>query len=163
MNAPCRAFLLVAWFLALCCCPALAQWRITATENYITKTTDPVASVAAKELSGGVIATLQVECLVNRAVGGWLTTVILSTKLAPGGAPLTFRIDDRPRERSIMPVSTRHDSIPIHGLDAGELRSAKRLRLEVTPVGSPTLVYEFDVTGADHALQGVPCIKTPDR
>ena len=135
---------------------AAEAWQLHSAKDPITDKPVRIASVEAKGADGGMTAAVQLECPDDRLVGGHVVSFLFSPRMRGGSLGIRYRIDDREVEMRFL--VSKGDVVSVPNIDLDQLRRAKRLRLEIFPVRSEPLFFEFDVSGAERAFAHVPCV-----
>jgi hypothetical protein len=138
---------------------AVSAWKIESSKDRMTDQTVSVASVAAKESSGGVRAELVLQCLHDKLVGGRLLTVFLSQKFTQGRIGFSFRVDSRALQQRIGAVGTALNTIFVGNARNVLSGDSHRFRLQIFPAGSSVLFYDFDISGVKDAFKAVACVE----
>lgn len=104
---------------------------------------------------------MQLDCYVSESIGGLGLALILSKEPPRGFMAWRYQFDDGP------PVQTKpySRSLPAENIQLGDrsspevkgLMNAKRLRLTLLPADGSELPFDFDVSGAAEAAQGLAC------
>jgi len=133
--------------------PALAEWQVS---TYIDPMTDRTTIVATLPAVAGQ-GTLRVACLNGRQT----PEISFPTQVSFLRIKTEHRFDDDPIVARIAPVSRDGRELGLWVGDpvaaAKRLAKAKRLRVQIFPVGTPAAFVDFDTTGADKALGQVKC------
>ena len=140
---------------------AHAEWRIKSFLDRLTEKTVKSARVEAKQEDRGIRASLVIQCLDNRLVGGHIVSLHTSERLTPGRIALYYRLDDGDNVTRFAEVGTDLMSISLQGnITDGLISSntAKRLRIELFQLDGPKLYYDFNISGMAKALREVPCV-----
>jgi hypothetical protein len=141
--------------LLLSCSTANAEWTIESVKS----------PPPEREMKRGFVpsrtdeATLQLEC-VN---GAQLLSVSVAKDLSRGmiGSVVTF--DERKPQSQLLQVFSNPRNVPLFDISARELMRAKRLRIELQPIESPSGSYDFDTRGAKKAVKAVVCDTRPKK
>jgi hypothetical protein len=133
--------------------PASAEWQV---RTYIDPMTDRSATVATLPAVAGQ-GTLRVACLNGRKT----PEISFPTQVSFLRIKTEHRFDDDPVVRRTASVSRDGRELLLWSGDpaaaANRLAKAKRLRVQIFPVGAPEAFVDFDTTGADSALGQVKC------
>jgi hypothetical protein len=133
--------------------PASAEWQV---RTYIDPMTDRTATVATLLALAGQ-GTLRVACLNGRQT----PEISFPTQVSFLRIKTEHRFDDDPVVARTAPVSRDGREVLLWSGDpvaaAKRLAKAKRLRVQIFPVGAPAAFVDFDTTGADSALGQVKC------
>lgn len=133
--------------------PASAEWQV---RTYIDPMTDRSATVATLPAVAGQ-GTLRVACLNGRQT----PEISFPTQVSFLRIKTEHRFDDDPVVRRTASVSRDGRELWLWSGDpaaaAKRLARAKRLRVQIFPVGAPEAFVDFDTTGADSALGQVKC------
>ncbi len=139
---------------------AAAEWTIKSYTDRMSDQTVRYAKVAAKQPSHGITASILLFCAKDRDLGGYKLQISISARIAAREVKVRYRFDSRRVRRRSLPVDRDLQTIHIVSYDANDFlraRNAKRLRLEILPIGGPELFYEFDISGMDEVLRAMPC------
>lgn len=132
---------------------ASAEWQV---RTYIDPMTDRSATVATLPAVAGQ-GTLRVACLNGRQT----PEISFPTQVSFLRIKTEHRFDDDPVVRRTASVSRDGRELWLWSGDpaaaAKRLARAKRLRVQIFPVGAPEAFVDFDTTGADSALGQVKC------
>lgn len=150
---------LAAMIVALSAVPANADWSITSYKDRLTDQEVKTATVAARSRDQGVFAQLVIRCLQSKVVGGLYVSIETPLSFTRGRMGLSFRIDQREVEHRFMPVNSGGNGMS-NWIQPEELEGAKRMRVELSPGRSPSLFFDFDLTGVDQAMKAIPCVRT---
>ena len=133
--------------------PASAEWQV---RTYIDPMTDRSATVATLPAVAGQ-GTLRVACLNGRQT----PEISFPTQVSFLRIKTEHRFDDDPVVRRTASVSRDGRELWLWSGDPAaavkRLVKAKRLRVQIFPVGAPEAFVDFDTTGADSALGQVKC------
>jgi hypothetical protein len=128
-------------------CPAVAAWNVTKGIDRMTDKAFAVASVSAPP------GTLRVDCS-----GPDLT---FAEPVAFGHMGVNYRFDNEELVPRIAPMSSDGRTVYLW-LSTGpatsaRIATAKRLRVEIFPLGLPRVFMDFDLTGAHAAVAALGC------
>lgn len=138
--------------LLLIATTASAEWKIETHREGTNDSTIKIAWTGAKKPDHGINARLQIECSPT----GRVLTVVLSRKLTPGRFGISYRIDNRPPQVRILPISPALDSIMFMD-DLRQISNSRTMQLGIFPAVSQNLYYDFDISGAEKTIASVPC------
>jgi hypothetical protein len=127
--------------------PALAAWNVTHFTDRMTDKSVAVATVSAPP------GTLRVTCSGP--------DIIFDSPIAFGHIGMNYRFDTDEMVPRIVPMASDGRTAWVWLSSALETRQriarAKRLRVEIFPVGLPRVFMDFDLTGANEAIKALGC------
>ena len=135
--------------------PASAEWSIETYRDRLNDRDLKFATVVAKAPDQGIVAKLEIVC---RANGQLDHHVVLSTKISSGGIGGAYRIDEKATRTGSFKFYDDH-TISIDEEPPLTLAGAKRYRIQLEPRNGPVLVFDFDLTGVDKAINSLRCRK----
>lgn len=133
--------------------PASAEWRIETYRDRVNDRDLKFATVVAKAPDQGIVAKLEIVC---RANGRLDHRVALSTKISSGEIGGAYRVDEK-NTRTGSFKFYNDNIISIEEEPPLTLAGAKRYRIQLEPRNGPVLVFDFDLTGVDKALDSLRC------
>jgi PAS domain S-box-containing protein len=142
-----------------------AEWKVergTKVGSLRNHQVGIIATLPATATFDGVSAYLQVECLEHPEVTTRIVNIVTSKDTAPSLMAWRYQLDDRPPTQR-GPYSRL--SLKVIGLGDSSsdefkgLLTARRLRVTLMPTTGPQWSFEFDLRGAPHAINAVPCQK----
>jgi hypothetical protein len=149
--------------LSLATTSASAAWKVETGRKVMSMREDPVGRIAtllAKNASHSSTARLQIECFVHPQLHGISLGIVLSKPTAPGALGWRYSFDgavdakEGPYSRTSLTVVALSDA---RGAMFKGIRRAKMLKLTLLPASGPQLQYEFDVSGAQGAIERLSC------
>ncbi|MET4206871.1 hypothetical protein [Bradyrhizobium sp. LA2.1] len=157
-----RRAIVVVLTTLLACSPVAADWSITSYKDRLSDRDVKVATLPAKERDHGVFARLVINCLESPVVGGLVLSIETGSRFSRGRMGLSYRVDQREVVPRLMPVNSNGNGMSSWA-QPEELEGAKRIRVELSPARSPTLFFDFDLTGVDKAMNAIPCVRTREK
>jgi PAS domain S-box-containing protein len=142
-----------------------AEWKVergTKVGSLRNHQVGIIGTLPATATFDGVSAYLQVECLEHPEATTRIVSIVTSKDTAPGLMAWRYQLDDRPPTQR-GPYSRL--SLKVIGLGDSSsdefkgLLTARRLRVTLMPTTGPQWSFEFDLSGAPHAINAVPCQK----
>jgi hypothetical protein len=148
-----RTALLFTLVLFASIAPASAEWRIETYRDRLNDRDLKFATFVAKASNQGIVAKLEIVC---RASGKLDHHVVLSTKLSPGEIGGAYRIDEKATQTRSFKFSD-DNTISIEEEPPFTLAGAKRFHIQLEPRSASVLVFDFDLTGVDKAIDSLRC------
>jgi len=138
--------------------PAIADWKIDSIKDQLTDKTHKSVSVTARATDKGIAARIDIFCLGIEEYTSPVVSLETTASFEPGRLRLRYRLDSDDLEPRFVPVSSDGHGVSLW-VQPKSLFGKTELHVELHPVPSPSLYFDFDLTGAEQAIRSLGCKK----
>ena len=138
--------------------PALAGWKTVSVKDHSTDKSLKAVSVSAKAADKGITADISIYCLGSEGYTSPVVSLETTTSFEPGRLRLRYRLDSDDQDLRFVPVSSSGHGVSLW-VQPKSLFGKTELYVELHPVLTPSLYFDFDVTGAEQAIRSLGCKK----